>query len=54
MKGGVNGGEGFAAEERRRAPDGKEYAKAEFIAVYGGSVEWNECCGDGGDSSGTA
>ena len=32
---------GDAAEERRRSPDGKDYTKAEFIAFYGGSVEWN-------------
>ena len=41
VKGTVKGGKGGAAEERRRAPDGKDYAKAEFIAFYGGSAEWN-------------
>ena len=41
LKGGAKGGKGGAAEERRRAPDGNDYAKAEFIAFYGGSVEWN-------------
>jgi hypothetical protein len=41
VKGGVKGGKGGVAEERRRAPDGKDYTKAEFSEFYGGSVEWN-------------
>ena len=27
--------------ERRRAPDGDEYTRAEFVAFFGGCVEWD-------------
>ena len=51
-KGEVKGGKGGAAEELRRAPDGKYYTKAVFVTFYGGSVEWNAAAPGGAGGAG--